>query len=279
LVGQEFFMTLASPGSGPNLFSTLPPATNLRSRRETFLLSLFGQLLVVALIVYFTSSVIRAPAGNVAPIARLENFPLLFAGANGGGGGNFDRQPASRGTPPRASLRQFVPPDLIVPREMPKLPVEETIVAAPDIKFAAGAMGDPGSEFTGVPSGGPGGPGGLGTGCCDGIGASTGPFLGNGPPGIFPAGRHGVTVPEAIFHPEPSFSEEARKSRTQGTVTLLIVVGKDGRPYDVRVRQSIGMGLDEKAIEAVNRWRFRPATWNDQPVATEVEVEVNFHLY
>lgn len=57
------------------------------------------------------------------------------------------------------------------------------------------------------------------------------------------------------------------------------MVGKDGLPYDIRVRESLGMGLDEKAIEAVHRWRFRPAMFNGQAVATRVEVEVDFHLY
>jgi periplasmic protein TonB len=88
-----------------------------------------------------------------------------------------------------------------------------------------------------------------------------------------------VSVPEVIYNPEPSFSEEARKSKTQGIVLLLIVVGKDGKPSDIHVRQSLGMGLDEKAIEAVNRWRFRPAMLNGQPVATQIAVEVNFRLY
>ena len=88
-----------------------------------------------------------------------------------------------------------------------------------------------------------------------------------------------MTVPELIYHPEPNFSDEARRSKTQGIVTLLLVVGKDGRPYDIRVGQSVGMGLDEKAIEAVQRWRFHPASLNGQPVATQIEVEVNFRLY
>ena len=82
----------------------------------------------------------------------------------------------------------------------------------------------------------------------------------------------GVTVPQVIFNPEPSFSDEARKAKAQGIVMLLLVVGKDGRPNDVRVGQSLGMGLDEKAIEAVNHWRFRPATLNGQPVATQIAV-------
>jgi TonB family protein len=89
----------------------------------------------------------------------------------------------------------------------------------------------------------------------------------------------GVTVPQPIYSPEPTFSEEARKAKQQGIVTLLIIVASDGRPYDIHVRRSLGMGLDEKAIEAVSRWRFKPATLNGQPVATQIEVEVDFRLY
>jgi len=101
---------------------------------------------------------------------------------------------------------------------------------------------------------------------------------GIGPPGIFPAGKMSVTVPQVIFKPEPSFPGEARKAKEQ-RIVLLLVVGKDGRPYDIRVRHSLGMGLDERAIEAVNRWRFRPATLNGQSVATQIAVQVDFHLY
>jgi len=86
-------------------------------------------------------------------------------------------------------------------------------------------------------------------------------------------------VPQVIYNPEPSFSDQARKAKVQGVVLTLLVVGKDGRPYDVRVGQSLGMGLDERAIEAVGRWRFKPATLNGQPVATQIAVEVDFHLY
>jgi TonB family protein len=89
----------------------------------------------------------------------------------------------------------------------------------------------------------------------------------------------GVTVPQVIYNPEPGFSDEARKSKTQGVVTLILVVGKDGRTYNIRVGQSLGMGLDEKAIDAVKRWRFRPATLNGEAVATQIAVEVDFHLY
>ena len=88
----------------------------------------------------------------------------------------------------------------------------------------------------------------------------------------------GVTAPDPIYSPEPNLSEEARKAKAQGAVVLLLVVGKDGHPYNIRLGQSLGMGLDEKAVEALSRWRFRPATLHGQPVATQIAVQVDFHL-
>jgi protein TonB len=173
----------------------------------------------------------------------------------------------------------LVPPTVVLPKEPPKLAMPGTVVVAPDVTLPQGGqIGDPLSKFS-ILSNGPGGPGGIGSSCCDGIGSSKGPFVGDGPPGLFPAGRKGVTVPEVIFNPEPSFSDEARKAKAQGMVLLWVVVGKDGHTYNIRVGQSLGLGLDEKAIEAVNRWRFRPATLNGQPVATQIAIQVDFHLY
>lgn len=274
-------MTAAPPG--PSLFSNFSGESHLddRIRRETFLFSLLGQAAILGLIVYFTSCVIQNAPAISRQFPKLAELPIVFLGHNGGGGGNRDPLPASQGTPPRASLdMQIVAPTVIVPKEMPKLPAEETVVAAPEVKFSAGEIGNPLSQFSNWRSDGHGGPGGIGDyGCCNGDGNSTGPYVGNGPPGIYPPGKGGVTVPQALYSPEPNFSDEARRAKAQGIVTLVLVVGKDGRPYDVRVRQSLGMGLDEKALEAVSRWRFRPATLNGQAVATQIAVEVNFRLY
>jgi TonB family protein len=219
-------------------------------------------------------------ARNRAQLPKWSELPLIFSGHNGGGGGNRDPLPAWHGNLPRASLDlPIVPPTVILPKEPPKLAVDETVMVAPTVSMQGGQIGDPTAQFSRVLSNGAGGLGGIGTGCCNGIGPSSGPGAGAGPPGIFPAGKMGVTVPEVIFDPEPSFSDEARKAKAQGIVLLFLVVGKDGHTYDVRVGQSLGMGLDEKAIEAVNRWRFRPATLNGQPVATQIAVQVDFHLY
>ena len=252
-----------------------------RTRHEAFLFSLLGQGLVVGVLIYFMSCVIRNPPVTSLRLPKLDDLPLVFSGHNGGGGGGLERLPASRGNLPRGTLdTQLAPPTVILPKEMPKLPVEETVMAAPDVKLPQGGqIGDPSSAFSKWLSNGPGGPGGIGPGCCGGVGDSTGPYAGSGPPGIYPAGKRGVTVPQAIYSPEPTFSDEARKAKAQGVVVLWLVVGKDGRTYNIRVGQSLGMGLDEKAMEAVSRWRFKPATLNGQPVATQIAVEVDFHLY
>ena len=276
-------MTAATPGpSGPNIFSMFSSEGHdlYRTKRESFIFSMLGQAAILGLLIYFTSCVISAPEIS-RNLPHLKDLPVIFSGDNGGGGGNHDPLPPSQGNPPAASLAdQLTPPTVKQPTAMPKLVVPETVDVAPEVKLPQGGqIGDPTSHFTRALSDGPGGPGGVGLGCCDGIGPSTGPAVGPGPPGIYPAGVHNVGVPQVIFSPEPGFSDEARKAKQQGIVGLMLVVGKDGHTYDIHIRQSLGMGLDEKAIEAVSRWRFRPATLNGQPVATRIAVEVDFRLY
>jgi TonB family protein len=87
-----------------------------------------------------------------------------------------------------------------------------------------------------------------------------------------------VTAPKAIHSPEPEFSEAARKAGYQGTCVLSLVVGADGRPRDIRVVRKLGMQLDEKAIQALNEWKFEPAQKGGKPVAVAMEVEFSFHL-
>ena len=276
-------MTAATSGpSGPNLFSMFSSdgAGLYRTKRETFVFSMVGQALVVVLLSYFTSCAIIGKPPLIGSLP-LKEFPLVFSGDSGGGGGNFEKILASHGNLPRASLADpIVPATVIVAKEPPKLPVEETVRVDPSATLPPGGqIGDPMSQFSKVLSNGSGGSGGIGKGCCDGVGPSKGSGAGIGPEGVFPAGRLGVTVPQVIYSPEPSFSDEARKTKQQGAVTLLLVVGADGHPYDIRVGQSLGWGLDEKAIEAVSHWRFKPATFHGQAVATSIMVEVDFHLY
>jgi len=85
--------------------------------------------------------------------------------------------------------------------------------------------------------------------------------------------------PVATYTPVAEYSEQARKAKFQGDVILSVLVSEDGMPSDVKVTRSLGMGLDEKAIECVKKYRFKPATKDGAPVAARIAIEVNFRLY
>jgi TonB family protein len=88
-----------------------------------------------------------------------------------------------------------------------------------------------------------------------------------------------VTPPVVTFHPDPSYEEQARKSKYQGTSVLRMVVAEDGSVRDLQILTPLGLGLDEKAVDAVKTWKFEPARRGDQPVAVIIAVEVDFKLY
>ena len=85
-------------------------------------------------------------------------------------------------------------------------------------------------------------------------------------------------LPQVLWKIEPEYSEEARKVRHQGTVMLALEVDSDGHPRNIRVTRSLGLGLDERAMDAVARWRFKPGIYNGRPVSAPVSVEVSFRL-
>ena len=88
----------------------------------------------------------------------------------------------------------------------------------------------------------------------------------------------GVVAPRLLHKVEPSYTDEAKEAKLQGTVTLQIEIWEDARPHNIRVQRSLGLGLDEKAIEAVRQWRFAPGTKDGKPVRVEAQVEVSFRL-
>jgi TonB family protein len=96
---------------------------------------------------------------------------------------------------------------------------------------------------------------------------------------VYKPGKDGVTAPRPTYRPNPEFSEQARQAKYQGTVVLTVTVSPSGKVTNVKVLSGLGMGLDEKAIEAVRRWKFEPATKDGKPVAVQVAVEVTFRLY
>ena len=89
---------------------------------------------------------------------------------------------------------------------------------------------------------------------------------------------NGISQPVPIFRPDPDYSAKARKAKVQGTVILSIIVDENGEPTHIRVVKPLGMGLDEKAIEAVEKWRFKPGMKDGRPVKVYANIEVNFRL-
>ena len=87
-----------------------------------------------------------------------------------------------------------------------------------------------------------------------------------------------ATPPRPVFTPDPEYSEEARDAHYQGTCVLWMIVGPDGKPRKIKVVRTLGLGLDEKAIEAVKQWKFEPAMMDRQPVSVQINVEVSFRL-
>lgn len=221
----------------------------------------------------------------VAPDEMPLIKPAKTQVGGGGGGGDRDVLKASAGKLPKFSMQQITPPAAVIRVQNPKLAVEPTIVIPPQVQLASNNMpnlGDPMSHAV-LPSNGTGSGSGIGEGEGGGVGKGKGPGFGPGEGGgtgggIFRVGA-GVSPPRAIYQPEPEFSEEARKAKYQGVCTLALVVGADGRPSQIHVASSLGMGLDEKAIEAVKNWKFEPAMKDGHPVAVAIAVEVDFHLY
>jgi protein TonB len=204
----------------------------------------------------------------------------------GGGGGGGDRSPtpASKGKLPRLSDKQFVPPMAVVHNPDPKLVMEPTLIIQPDAnipKVDMNVLGDPLAK-SGIASNGTGSGGGIGSGPGGGVGSGRGPGFGPGSGGNMGGGAYriggGVSPPSVLLKVEPEYSEEARKAKFQGTVVLFVVVDEKGNPRELKVIRPLGLGLDQKAIEAVEKWKFRPGMKDGKPVAVQATIEVNFRL-
>lgn len=243
-------------------------------KSQTFSIGL--HLTAVALLLFLTSRSIVAPPPAVTPnphvtlLAPLHRVHLMPTNQNSGGS-NSTALPARHGAPPPRGSRTFIPP---VNPENPKLPMPVTIAAdSPTITVAYNLIGDPLSPYREGMLGSRGGDR-IGNGDPRGKGFGDGdrPGITIGTPG------HAVSAPLLIFKVEPEFSEEARKAKYSGIVLLSIVVDASGRASDFQVLRSPGLGLDQKAIEAVAKWRFKPGYQDGKAVVTGATVEVRFQL-
>lgn len=254
---------------------------------------------LIALTIFMTRSpVIEKPKEQVTLIAPpLSDYQPVMQPqvvhkqelAGGGGGGERAKIFESKGHLPKVAPQQFTPPTVEIRNDHPKLAMEPTVVAPPNVKLPDNPnlpnLGNPMSaRVSGPLSNGTGAGGGIGSGDHGGVGSGTGPGHGPGQGGgfgggIYKIGELGVQAPVPKFTPDPDYSEEARKAKYQGTVTLYAIIGQDGKPRALKIVHSLGMGLDEKAMEKVRTWLFEPGKKDGQAVAVAMNIEVDFHLY
>ncbi len=188
---------------------------------------------------------------------------------SGGGGGSPDKAPPVQGR---------VPPKMQAPQVTPQLlqPPPPTVVVVDDIPDNPNLpnFGMTNSNVK-LAAGGNGSGGGVGPGRGLGYGPGSGTNYGDGLEHV--GGK--VSAPVAYLQPDAEFSDEARRAKYQGVVVVAIIVDAQGNPQNPRVVRALGMGLDEKAIEAVMKYRFHPAMKAGKPVAVPVNIEINFRLY
>ncbi len=210
--------------------------------------------------------------------------PKLGPSGGGGGGGLKAPKPPSKGKLPKPAKTQLTPPVTKIQNPRPLLPVEPTVVVPQLAQLPAINLSDYGDPLgiPGLPSPGPGSGGGIGTGTGTGVGPGEGAGVGPGKGGGIGGGVYrvggGVTPPTVLSRFEPVYSEEARKAKYQGVVVLSAIVRKDGTIEILKVVRSLGLGLDENAIQALKRWRFRPGMKGGKPVDVALNIEVNFSL-
>jgi TonB family protein len=240
----------------------------------------------IALFMMVSVPIHRGQIGNHVPAwVDLASYRRALAGPDGGGGGERSLLRVSKGQLPKQSPHPYTPPMILASAKEPVLLMEPALLTAPEMPTTSlPQWGDPLSSNL-ISSSGTGAGGGMGSGDGGGFGPGHGQGSGPGPGGPGGSGTismrmsgGGYSPPKVIYQVDPEFSEEARRAKHYGTVILVVDVDTTGRAVNVRVARSLGLGLDEKAVEAVSRWRFRPGMRGGRPVTAPATIEVNFHL-
>jgi protein TonB len=238
---------------------------------------------------------LNGPPAIVQPVATVSHvdfklydplppkvLPVAKVMGGGGGGGAHQIVEPTRGELPKVAKVQLMPAQL-VRLEHPKLAVEPTIKVALPENNSPTHLGMPQSPQVVLSSQGMGSGSGFGHGLGGGIGLGSGTGVGPGTNGGYGGGvmsvGGGVSAPQVIHSVQPEFTPEARQANYEGTVAIQLIVDSQGIPQDVRVSRHLGMGLDQKAIDAVRQYRFRPAVYQGHPVSVQMVIEVEFHLH
>ena len=247
----------------------------------------FVIVLVFSLALNVHSNMAQQPAVIVTPVDFTLSIPpmmLPVARLAGGGGGGGARQKVEvvKAEPPTIVRLQTMAPRVITV-DQPKLAIEPSMqVKMPDSNDLP-ALGMAYSKQISLASQGRGSGSGIGQGLGGGIGAGHGSGTGPGSGGGYGGGLMnvggGVAAPEVLHSVEPEFTEDARRANFQGSVSIRLIVDSQGNPQNVQLVHPLGMGLDQKAIEAVRQYKFKPAMYQGHPVSVQIIIEMSFHLH
>lgn len=212
--------------------------------------------------------------------------PMKDLAGGGGGGGDHNIIEASKGKLPKIEDKPIVPP-MVQTFDKPKIAMDPAIEVQKNIELPDNPMLPNLGMKNGVNvvlSNGTGGGGGIGSGNGGGLGSGNGAGFGPGNGGNTGGGYYhvggGISAPQPLNSVEAEFSDEARRAKYQGVCLIQMIVDAQGNPQNPRVVRPLGMGLDEKALEAVRKYRFKPAMKDGKtPVPVMITVEVNFRLY
>jgi protein TonB len=256
-----------------------PMATKMSRSSIAGSVVFYGVLILLIWIVIKNRKQIIAPAKTAFTQLEVPSPPPPLAPKAekiGGGGGQKGPTPVTQGHLPKLAQQQIVPPKA-PPLIQPKLAVEPSVIVQPNLKMADNKMPDlgvPNSNLKGFSMGNGNGSG-IGSGNGSGIGPGSGGNTGGGPMHV----GGSVRPPSVLSSVEPEFSEEARKAKFSGNVQVYLWVDENGNPSHVKVVRGVGMGLDEKAVEAVRQYKFRPAMQNGKPVKVDLYIDVNFQIF
>jgi protein TonB len=264
-----------------------------RSRTST-VVSFILHGAVVALVLYLglnfkvvIPAVRKVAATNItlyAPPPPPKVLPVAPAQGGGGGGGAHQIVEPTKGKPPE--VKPKLPPVLapqILRVDRPKIAAEPTAQIKLPNSSKLPNLGMDNSPQIALASQGRGGGSGFGAGLGGGIGAGRGPGSGPGTGGGYGGGvmsvGGGVSAPVVVHSVEPEFTAQARAAGFQGNVSIQLIVDAQGNPQNVHVIRHLGMGLDQKAEDAVRQYRFKPAMYEGHPVAVQLIIDVAFHLH
>ena len=255
------------------------------------LISFFLHTAVLALLLWFAlqthKQMIQPVQVEITPVDIQPYIPIpvpAVQAMSGGGGGAHAVVETNKRKIMSSAKPEIVPLETLKIGH-PKLAVMPREVIPQQIKLPGNQMpniGDTQSAQVTLVSQGMGRGSGFGHGIGGGMGSSMGIGVGPGGGGGYGGGimtvGGGVTAPQVIHTVEPEFTDAARQAKYQGVVSIQLIVDPQGNPEDIRIVRHLGMGLDEKATEAVKQYKFRPSMFQGHPVPVQIFIDVEFHL-